>query len=64
MVLISNDWTTSILTFRFLFQEDRLKAREVRRSRFGTEIDFADYKPSFQKHISQKADALAKQDDD
>lgn len=45
------------------FQEDLLRGREVRRMRYGTDIDFEDYKPAFQKHISLKAQAVEAEDD-
>ena len=54
--------------FKFLFsffhapQEDLLRGREVRRIRYGTDIDFADYKPNFQKHITVKAEAMEAED--
>ena len=43
-------------------QDDLLRGREIRRIRYGTDIDFADYKPAFQKHISLKADAVEAED--
>ena len=52
-------------TFIFVFfalQGDLLRGREVRRMRYGTDIDFADYKPAFQKHITLKADAIEAED--
>lgn len=42
--------------------DDLLRGREIRRIRYGTDIDFADYKPAFQKHISLKADAVEAED--
>ncbi|KAL9989187.1 hypothetical protein ACROYT_G003710 [Oculina patagonica] len=42
--------------------EDLLRGREVRRMRYGTDIDFADYKPSFQKHITLKAESMEAED--
>ncbi|XP_020620565.1 ankyrin repeat and EF-hand domain-containing protein 1-like isoform X1 [Orbicella faveolata] len=42
--------------------EDLLRGREIRRMRYGTDIDFADYKPSFQKHITVKAEAMEAED--
>lgn len=50
------------IQFYCIFQEDLLKSREVRRNRFGTDIDFADYKPPFQKHILIKAEAVEAED--
>ena len=53
------------LSFCFVFvalQEDLLRGRETRRMRYGTDIDFADYKPSFQKHITVKAEAMEAED--
>ena len=31
--------------------------------RFTTDVDFADYKPAFQKHITMKAEAMEAEDD-
>lgn len=57
--------TYEIFSFCFVFfalQEDLLRGREIRRMRYGTDIDFADYKPSFQKHITVKAEAMEAED--
>ncbi|XP_058965683.2 ankyrin repeat and EF-hand domain-containing protein 1-like isoform X1 [Pocillopora verrucosa] len=43
--------------------DDLLRGREVRRMRFTTDVDFADYKPAFQKHITLKAEAMEAEDD-
>lgn len=42
--------------------DDLLRGREIRRLRYGTDIDFTDYKPPFQKHITLKAQALEAED--
>ncbi|KAK3754399.1 hypothetical protein QZH41_011175, partial [Actinostola sp. cb2023] len=42
--------------------EELLRAKEIQRVRFGTDVDFSDYKRPFQKHIVLKADAFAAQD--
>jgi len=52
----------TIVFFLFWLQEDLLRGREIRRLRFGTDIDFADYKPPFQKHITLGAEALEAED--
>lgn len=57
--------TYEIFSFYFIFfapQEDLLRGKEIRRMRYGTDIDFADYKPSFQKHIVVKAEAMEAED--
>ena len=43
-------------------QDDLLRGREIRRLRYGTDFDFTDYKPPFQKHITLKAQALEAED--
>lgn len=54
--------TLSLCFVLVALQEDLLRGREIRRKRYGTDIDFADYKPSFQKHITVKAEAMEAED--
>jgi len=59
---ILNQQTGVFHFFSFSQQEDLLRGREIRRLRYGTDIDFTDYKPPFQKHITLKAQALEAED--
>ena len=60
--IIRNQQTGVFHFFSFSQQEDLLRGREIRRLRYGTDIDFTDYKPPFQKHITLKAQALEAED--
>lgn len=61
MGIMLNFCLTGVVVF-LSSQDDLLRGREIRRIRYGTDIDFADYKPAFQKHISLKADAVEAED--
>ena len=60
--IILNQQTGVFHFFSFCQQDDLLRGREIRRLRYGTDIDFTDYKPPFQKHITLKAQALEAED--
>ena len=60
--IIFNQQTGVFHFFSFCQQDDLLRGREIRRLRYGTDIDFTDYKPPFQKHITLKAQALEAED--
>ena len=61
---VPSPYLNSFDYFFFSFpQEDLLRGREVRRQRFGTDVDFADYLPAFQKHITKKAEEVEKEED-
>ena len=61
-IILNQKKTDVFHFFSFSQQDDLLRGREIRRLRYGTDIDFTDYKPPFQKHITLKAQALEAED--